>query len=47
LLQPKGIFRSIPVDVYYKLATDLIDNGIFGQALVLRPRKPSKASPKK
>ena len=26
---------DLGVDVYYKLATDLIDNGIFGQALVL------------
>jgi outer membrane receptor protein involved in Fe transport len=26
---------DLGVDVYYKLATDLIDNGVFGQALVL------------
>ncbi len=26
---------DLGVDVYYKIATDLIDNGIFGQALVL------------
>ena len=26
---------DLGVDVYYKLATDLIDNGTFGQALVL------------
>jgi hypothetical protein len=26
---------DLSVDVYYKLATDLIDNGVFGQALVL------------
>ena len=32
--------RTVPtldlgVDAYYKIATDLIDNGVFGQALVL------------
>ena len=26
---------DLGVDAYYKLATDLIDNGVFGQALVL------------
>ena len=26
---------DLGMDVYYKLATDLIDNGLFGQALVL------------
>ena len=26
---------DLGVDVYYKIATDLIDNGVFGQALVL------------
>jgi TonB dependent receptor len=34
---------EVGVDAYYKIASDLIDNGNFGQALVGRPRSGSRA----
>src|SRR6202044_1723093 len=35
---------DLGVDAYYKVATDLIDNGLFGQALVLSAVNYAKGS---